>query len=82
MHNMRFISNFNIVKGYKCQACVQAKQLHKPHKAVDERHMTLLELIHSNICDMNGVLTKGGKIYFMTLINATTKVLLCVSTKN
>ena len=31
--------------------------------------MTQLELIHSDICEMNGVLTKGGKRYFMTLID-------------
>jgi hypothetical protein len=49
------------------------KQPHKPHKAIDERHMTLLELIHSDLCEMNGVLTKGGKRYFMTLINDATR---------
>jgi transposase InsO family protein len=29
----------------------------------------LLELIHSDICEMNGVLTKGGQRYFMTMID-------------
>jgi hypothetical protein len=58
---MSLIPNFSTVKGSKCQACVQAKQPHKPHKAVDKRHMTLLELIHYDICEMNVVLTKGGK---------------------
>jgi hypothetical protein len=58
---MSLIPEFSTVKGSKCQACVQAKQPHKPHKAVDERNSTLLELIHSDICEMNGVLTKGGK---------------------
>jgi hypothetical protein len=52
---------------------VQAKQPRKPHKAVDERCMTLLELIHSDICEINGVLTKEGKRYFMTLIDDATK---------
>ena len=52
---------------------MQAKQPRKPHKAIDERHTTLLELIHSDICEMNGVLTKGGKIYFITLIDDATK---------
>jgi hypothetical protein len=28
-----------------------------------------LELIHSDLCEMNGVLTKGGKKFFMTLID-------------
>jgi hypothetical protein len=46
---MSLIPNFTTVKGSKCQVCVQAKQPRKPHKAVDERHTTLLELIHYNI---------------------------------
>jgi hypothetical protein len=70
---MSLILSFSNVKGSKCQACVQAKQPRKPHKAVDERHTTLLELIHSDICEMIGVLTKGGKRYFMTLIDDATK---------
>jgi hypothetical protein len=28
-----------------------------------------LDLIHSDICEMNGVLTKGGQRYFMTMID-------------
>jgi hypothetical protein len=35
--------------------------------------MTLLELIHFDFCEMNGVLTKEGKRYFMTLIDVATK---------
>jgi transposase InsO family protein len=35
----------------------------------EERHLVPLKLIHSNLCEMNGVLTKGGKRYFMTLID-------------
>ena len=34
--------------------------------------MAPLELIHSDLCEMNGVLTKGGKRYFMTLIDDAT----------
>ena len=35
--------------------------------------MASLELIHSDLCEMNGVLTKGGKRYFMTLIDDCTR---------
>lgn len=28
-----------------------------------------MELIHSDICEFNGVLTRGGKIYFITFID-------------
>jgi transposase InsO family protein len=48
---------------------VQSKQLRKPHKAAQERHLAPLELIHSDICEMNGVLTEGGQRYFMTMID-------------
>jgi hypothetical protein len=48
---------------------VQSKQPRKPHKAVEERHLPLLELIHFDICEINGVLTVGGQIYFMTMID-------------
>jgi transposase InsO family protein len=46
---------------------VQSKQPRKPHKAAKERHLAPLELTHSDICEMNGVLTKGGQRYFMTM---------------
>jgi hypothetical protein len=48
---------------------VQSKQPRKPHKAAEKRHLAPLELIHSDICEMNGVLTEGGQIYFMTMID-------------
>src|SRR6185369_3673403 len=73
LSSMSLIPNFTTVKGFKCQACVQAKQPRKSHKDVDERRTTVLELIHSDLCEMNGVLTKGGKRYFMTLIEDATR---------
>jgi hypothetical protein len=48
---------------------VQSKQPQKPHKVAKERYLAPLELIHSDICEMNGVLTKGGQRYFMTIID-------------
>jgi transposase InsO family protein len=44
-------------------------QPQKPHKAAEDRHLAPLELIHSDICEINGVLTKGGQRYFMTMID-------------
>ena len=35
--------------------------------------MAPLELIHSDLCEMNGVLTKSGKRYLMTLIDDNTR---------
>jgi len=48
---------------------VQSKEPREPHKAAEERNLAPLDLIHSDLCEMNGVLTKGGKRYCMTLID-------------
>jgi hypothetical protein len=69
LSSLNLILNLSIVKGSKCQCCVQSKQPRKPHKEGEERHLAPLELIHSNICEMNGVLTEGGQAYFMTMID-------------
>ena len=70
---MNLIPKFNLVKGSKCHVCVQSKQPRKPHKTVVARNLAPLELIHSDLYKMNGELTKGGKIYFMTLIDDCTR---------
>jgi hypothetical protein len=69
LSSLNLIPNLSIVKGSKCQSCVQSKQPRKPHKAAEERHLAPLELIHYDICEMNGVLTEGGQRYFMTMID-------------
>ena len=43
------------------------------HKAAAARELAPLELIHSDICEMNGILTKGGKKFFMMLIDDCTR---------
>ena len=70
---MNLIPKFNLVKGSKCHVCVQSKQPRMPHKTVAARNLAPLELIHSDLCEMNGELTKGGKRYFMTLIDDCTR---------
>jgi hypothetical protein len=52
---------------------MQAKQPRKSHKNAEARDLSPLELIHSDLCEMNGELTKGGKKYFMTLIDDSTR---------
>jgi transposase InsO family protein len=56
----------------KCHVCVESKQPHKPHKIAEARDLVPLELIHSDLCEMNEELTKSGKRYFMTLIDNRT----------
>jgi hypothetical protein len=69
LSSLNLILNLPIVEGSKCQSCVQSKQPRKPHKAAEERYLTPLELIHSDICEMNDVSTEGGQRYFMTMID-------------
>jgi hypothetical protein len=69
LSNLNLILKSSIVKGSKCQSCVQSKQPQKPHKAAEERHLAPLELIHSDICEMNCVLTKGGQRNVMIMID-------------
>src|SRR3954468_475067 len=71
--NMSLIPKFTTVKGSKCQVCVQAKQPRKSHTTAEPRNLAPLKLIHSDLCEMNGVLTKGRKRYFMTLIDDSTR---------
>lgn len=52
---------------------MQFKQSRKPHKATKERNLAPLELIHSDLCEMNDVLKKGEKKYFMTLIDDSSR---------
>jgi hypothetical protein len=53
--------------------CVQSKQPHKPHKAARARNLAPLDLIHSDLCEMNEILIKGGKRYFITCIDDSTR---------
>jgi hypothetical protein len=69
LSSLNLILNLSIIKGSKRQSCVQSKQPRKPHKAAEERHLPPLELIYSDICEMNGVLTDGEQRYFMTMID-------------
>src|SRR3954464_12755757 len=70
---LNLVPSFTTVKGSKCQVCVQAKQPRKSHTNMETRNLAPLELIHSDLCEMNGVLTKSGKKYFMTLIDDSTR---------
>lgn len=54
----------------KCETCVKTKLItRKPFGNVNRSSSTLLELIHIDICDLHGKLTRGGKRYFITYID-------------
>ncbi|GJZ98344.1 retrovirus-related pol polyprotein from transposon TNT 1-94, partial [Tanacetum coccineum] len=58
----------------KCETCVKSKFVKKPFPSV-KRDTGLLELIHSDICELNGILTRGGKRYFITFCDDSSRFL-------
>jgi hypothetical protein len=52
----------------QCEICIQAKMAKKPFPTI-HRNSQILELIHFDICELNGILTRGGKSYFITFID-------------
>jgi hypothetical protein len=71
--SLSLIPKFTSVTNSKCHVRIESKQTRKPHKTAEARNLEPLELVHSDLSEMNGVLTKGGKIYFMTLIDDSTR---------
>ena len=52
----------------KCEICIQANMTKKHFSKLD-RNSIILELVHFDVYELNGVLTKGGKRYFITFID-------------
>jgi len=52
----------------KCEFCSQAKITKKSHKSV-VRESEPLDLIHSDLCEFDGILTRNRKRYFITFID-------------
>lgn len=61
--------NFN--RG-KCEICIQAKLTKKPFPKV-ERNIQLLDIVHFEICEFNGIFSRGGKQYFNTFIDDSSR---------
>ena len=73
-----------VVRRSKCHACVQAKQPRKPFKNVEDKSLAPLDLFHSDLCEMNGILMGAAKKYFITFIDDATRYcqLYLVKTKD
>ena len=70
--NLNLLSKFEIDFNRNCEICVKVKMARECFKPV-ERSTKPLELIHSDVCDMKVVQTKGGKKYFITFIDDCTR---------
>lgn len=51
-----------------CEVCIQAKMVKKHFPSV-KRSLGILELVHSDICELNGMLTRSSNRYFITFID-------------
>ena len=68
MSNLGLIPALSLNDFEKCEFCSQAKITKAPHKSV-ERVSKPLDLIHYDICELVGVLTRNDKRYFITFID-------------
>ena len=66
--------NFDKKDFEKCETCVKSKFTKKPFPSV-KRNTSLLELIHSDLCELNGILTRGGRRYFITFCDDSSRYL-------
>ena len=70
--NMECLPNFKIDSNHKCEICAESKLTRTSFQSI-ERSSEPLELIHSDICDLKFIQTRGGKKYFLTLIDDCTR---------
>jgi hypothetical protein len=73
LSKLNLIPKIPVVRRSKCHACVQAKQPCEPCKSVEVKSLTPLDLIHPDLCEMNGILTRPEKKYFISFIDDATR---------
>ncbi|KAD7117956.1 hypothetical protein E3N88_05224 [Mikania micrantha] len=66
------IPKFAIDSKYKCTTCVEAKQTRSSFKSV-ERITEPFDIIHTDVCDLKTIPTRGGNKYFITFIDDSTR---------
>lgn len=54
------------------EICIQSKFSRKPFKSI-QRCSEILGLIHSDISELNNIITRGGNKYFITFIDDYSK---------
>ena len=65
---MGLLPNFDC-PSEKCQVCVESKFSKPPFHSVGNRVSGPLDLIHTYICDMKSIPSRGGNKYFITFID-------------
>ena len=70
--SLNLLPKFEINKKHKCEICVEAKLAKSSFHSI-ERSTEPLGLIHTDVCDLKFVQTRGGKRYFITFIDDCTR---------
>ena len=70
--NLNHIPTFQIDAKHKCETYVEAKPTKSSFQSI-ERHNEPFDLIHSDICDLKYVQTRGDSKYFITFVDDSTK---------
>ena len=70
--NLDHISTFQIDSKHKCETCVEAKLIRSSFHN-NEMYTKPLDLIHSDMCDLKFVQTRGGNKCFVTFVDDSTK---------
>ena len=70
--NLDLIPSFTIDLSHRCEICIESKLTKTPFHSI-ERSSQILDLVHSDICDLKFVQTRGGKKYFITFIDDCTR---------
>ena len=70
--NLEHIPAFHIDSKHKCETCVEAKLTRSSFHTI-EGNTEPLDLIHSDVCDLKSVQTRGGNKYFITFVDDNTK---------
>lgn len=68
---MKCLQKCEIDPNHKCEVCVEAKFRKSFFKSI-ERSTKFLELVHTDICYLKYIQTRGGKKIFLTFIDNCT----------
>ena len=69
--NLNHITTFQVDAKHKCETCVKEKLTRSSFKVLKDTET--LDLIHSDICDLKFVQTRGGDKYFITFVDDGTE---------
>jgi hypothetical protein len=70
--NLKLLPKFQIDINHKRETCVETKLTRTSFHSI-ERSSDPLELIHSDVCELKFVQTRGGRKYFITSIDDCTR---------